>query len=84
LLEASRRFIKQGQLSTFENKQRHRRQLFLFNDLILLAKPKSSSVFVNEGNDFHKYSNVARVPMEHVRIVDVADSGGMFTAIVNG
>lgn len=66
LVSPSRRFVREGVFKVFEKSKPHERCLYLFNDLIVMTKPRKST----NGKDHFKY----QLSLNDAQIIDVADT----------
>ena len=69
LVEPSRRFVREGSLNVVENGRVRERNTFVFNDLIVLTKPKKSMMGYAAKDHFK-----AKFYLNDIKIVDVADT----------
>lgn len=69
LVEPSRRFVREGSINVVENGRARERNTFVFNDLIVLTKPKKS-MMGNAAKDHFK----AQFHLNAIKIVDMADT----------
>ena len=74
---AGRRFNRENNITIYENKQKHKRRLFLFNDLILVAKSKKShSLLASDNEDYLLFCQTFY--LKKLKIIDHADTDGCF------
>lgn len=70
LVEPTRRFVREGNLKVIEKGRTTERNTYVFNDLIVITKPKKS-MMGNVAKDQFK----AKLMLNEIKIVDVADTG---------
>ena len=70
LVEPSRRYVKEGTFVVIEKGNKRERRIYLFNDLVVITKPKKS--LMGNAKDHLK----AKFSLGEIRIVDVADTEG--------
>ena len=67
LVSPSRRFVREGVFKVYEkSKHANERCIYLFNDLLVMTKPRKSST----GKDHFKY----QLSLNAAKIIDVADT----------
>lgn len=66
LVSPSRRFVREGLLKVYEKNRPSERNIYLFNDLVVITKPKRN----NTSKDHFKY----QLSLDAAKIIDVADT----------
>jgi len=69
LVAPSRRFVREGHHTVIENGSKKERKAFVFNDVIVLTKPKKNRMGKDQKDHFK-----AKFFLNDVKIVDIADT----------
>lgn len=71
MVAPSRRFVREGKYTVIENGSKKERKAFVFNDVIVLTKPKKNRMGKDQKDHFK-----AKFFLNDVKIVDIADTEG--------
>ena len=75
MISPNRKFTREQNIYIVENKAKHKRYIFLFNDMVIFARPLKAQ----KSRGHKEYAFIERFLMQDLKIVDIADFEGTLT-----